>query len=221
MRRITSLLVVFAVICIAATASADEKAVKLFNGKNLEGWGSFAFKSDAKIDDIWSVKDGVMVCKGEPLGYLYTKQDYDNYKLTVEWRWPDKPGNSGILLRIAADPVSFLPKCAEAQLKAGSAGDIYGFYGCTIKGPEDRFKIANSPALGEIHALPKIKAAEKKPGEWNTAEVTVDGGTITVVVNGEEINQATDCNVASGRIGLQSEGGEIHFRTVELVPITK
>ncbi len=221
MRRIVSLLVVFAVICIAATASADEKAVKLFNGKNLEGWGSFAYKSEAKIDDIWSVKDGAMVCKGEPIGFLYTKKDYDNYKLTVEWRWAGEPGNNGILLRIAGDPITFLPKCAECQLKAGSAGDIYGFYGCTIKGPEVRFKIIDSEALGEIHALPKTKAAEKKTGEWNKAEVTVDGGTITVVVNGEEVNKATDCNLTTGRIGLQSEGGEIHFRTVELVPIEK
>jgi len=67
----------------------------------------------------------------------------------------------------------------------------------------------------------KAKDAEKKPGEWNKAQVTVDGGTITVVVNGEEVNKATDCDVIAGHIGLQSEGGEVHFRNVRLTPIKK
>ena len=34
--------------------------------------------------------------------------------------------------------------------------------------------------------------------------------------NGEKVNEATGLDVVAGTIGLQSEGGEIHFRTVEL-----
>ncbi len=33
------------------------------------------------------------------------------------------------------------------------------------------------------------------------------------MVNGEKVNEATDCDVTAGAIGLQSEGGEIHFRS--------
>ncbi len=79
--------------------------------------------------------------------------------------------------------------------------------------------IKDHDPLGTFVGVGKIKANEKKPGEWNKYEITVDGGTITVVVNGEEVNRATDCDVVAGRIGLQSEGGEIHFRTVKLIPL--
>ena len=41
---------------------------------------------------------------------------------------------------------------------------------------------------------------------------------IDVVLNGMLVNQATGCDVRPGKIGLQSEGGVIHFRTVALTP---
>ena len=56
------------------------------------------------------------------------------------------------------------------------------------------------------------------------AGVTMAGltsGTITVKVNGKQLNQAIDCDSQAGKIGLQSEGGEIHFRTVRLTPLGK
>ena len=231
MRRILSLLVVSAFLaCLCNVTVAEDQAAKkkggrgirLFNGENLDGWKSFAFESEAKTDDIWSVKDGTLVCKGEPLGYLFTEKKYANYKLRISWRWAgEEPGNSGILLRTSSEAVSFLPKCAECQLRAGSAGDLYGFHGYKLKGAEDRFAVRESGKLGTIYAVTKAKAAEKDAGKWNKAEITVDGGTITVVINGEEVNRATDCDAIAGHIGLQSEGGEIHFRNVRLIPIKK
>jgi len=41
-----------------------------------------------------------------------------------------------------------------------------------------------------------------------------------VKVNGKTVNQATGCEVLAGQIGLQSEGGEIHFRRAELKPLS-
>ncbi|MBN2476550.1 MAG: DUF1080 domain-containing protein [Pirellulales bacterium] len=234
MRRIASWLVVVTVlfgICSAAPAQdkpakkkpAGGKLVKLFDGESLEGWECFTIAPDVKREDVWSVQDGILVCKGEPLGYLHTKKKYANYKLVVVWRWaPDtEPGNNGILLRVTGDAVDFLPKCAECQLKSGSAGDLYGFHGYQLQGDEARFKVIEHEKLGQIRAVEKIKGMEKPPGKWNKAEITVDGGTITVVVNGEKVNEATDCDVVAGHIGLQSEGGQIHFRRVALTPIEK
>jgi hypothetical protein len=60
---------------------------------------------------------------------------------------------------------------------------------------------------------------EKAPGEWNTVEVVVDGPLVKVTVNDKLVNEATDCEVVAGPIGLQSEGGEIHFRKVEVTPL--
>ena len=227
MRRITCLLfvaVVLGTLCGSAVAADDSKTVKLFNGACLEGWDCFTVKPEVKMQDVWSVKDGVLICKGEPLGYISTKKEFTNFELVVEWRWAPgkKPGNSGVLLRITGDSVVFLPKCVEAQLQSGSAGDIWGFYGFGLTGDKERFrKIENHDQLGTFVGVGKAKAAEKEPGEWNKYEITLDEGTLTLVVNGEQVNQATDCDVTAGKIGLQSEGGEIHFRTVELTPIEK
>jgi hypothetical protein len=203
-------------------AAEGDKAIDLLAGDSLDGWNVFLVDSKIKKEDVWNVKDGVLVCKGEPLGYLYTKQQFKNFKLTLQWRWaPGKePGNSGVLLRIAGDAVTFLPKCAEAQLKSGSAGDIWGFYGYQLKGDSARLrKIENHEQLGNFMGVGLIKANEKEPGQWNTYDITVDQGQLTLVVNGEKVNEATDCDVLAGAIGLQSEGGEIHFRSIHVTPL--
>ena len=88
---------------------------------------------------------------------------------------------------------------------------MYGFQGFKIGGDEER--------LSEISIgwrLGKIQANENQPGDWNRYEITADGDRITLMVNGELVNEARGCDVRPGRIGLQSEGGIIHFRTVAL-----
>ncbi len=218
------------VSCAAVTATAadkgekgekGDKAVDLFDGKSLSGWGCYLADENVKMEDVWSVDDGVLVCKGEPFGYLHTKKKYTNYKLIVEWRWPPgaEPGNSGVLLRIVGDAVSFLPKCVEAQLKSGDAGDLWAFYGASIRGDADRMRvIKDHELLGDFAGVGKIKANEKPPGQWNKYEITLDGPDVTVVVNGEKVNEATGLDMVPGRIGLQSEGAPVHFRSVKLIP---
>ena len=194
-------------------------AIDLFDGKSLAGWEHYLVKPDLKMSDVWSVRDGLLVCKGTPMGYLATKKEFTNFKLVVEWRWPPgKPtGNSGVLMRITGKPRA-LPKCVEAQLKAGSAGDVYGFHGFNVKGAA-RMISAENKFVGKLSGVSKIKGAEKKPGQWNKYEITFNGGDITVILNGEKVNEATGCDVVAGKIGLQSEGGEVHFRTVRLTPL--
>jgi hypothetical protein len=210
----------FAVMTPIQTARADEpaaKTVKLFNGKDLAGWEHFLVDENAKMEDVWSVADGILVCQGKPGGYLATKGEYENFKLVVEWRWPEQPGNSGVLMRITGKP-TMLPNCVEAQLQNGNAGDMYGFQGFKIDGDQDR-KFANPNAAGGLIGVRKIQANENEPGQWNKYEITVDGEQITLIVNGKKVNAATGCDVRAGKIGLQSDGGIIHFRTVELTPL--
>ena len=40
-------------------------------------------------------------------------------------------------------------------------------------------------------------------------------------MNGKMVNEATGCDVRAGKIGLQSEGGVIHFHTVTLTPLER
>jgi hypothetical protein len=218
MRHLTTLsaLVSLFLLLTAATDLCGEE-VKLFNGKDLTGWEHFLVDDDVKMEDVWSVQDGLLICKGKPGGYLCTKKEYESFKLVVEWRWPGEPSNSGVLLRITGEPM-MLPKCAEAQLKSGDAGAIYGFQGFKVDGDKDRW-FERPQAVGGLTGVKKIEGNENAPGEWNKYEITLDGGTLTLIVNGKKVNEAVNCDIRPGKIGLQSEGGEIHFRTVTLTPI--
>jgi len=60
---------------------------------------------------------------------------------------------------------------------------------------------------------------EKSLGEWNTYEITLWQGHCVLRVNGQILNQAWDCLEIPGKICLQSEGAEIHFRDIQLTPL--
>jgi hypothetical protein len=62
---------------------------------------------------------------------------------------------------------------------------------------------------------------EKPTGEWNTLEVVCDGGTITVILNGILVNQATKSSHTEGKLQFQSEGAELFFRKIEIRPLLK
>ena len=226
MHRTLTVLALLTMIALLANSTISAEPApsgeqQLFNGNDLSGWGFFLVNPKTKIEEVWSVRDGVLICKGEPMGYLVTKKKFKNFKLVVEWRWaPGKtPGNSGVLMRITGKP-TMPPNCVEAQLKSGSAGDMYGFQGFKIDGDKARRKdVPKHKLAGHLRALSKITGNEKEPGEWNRYEITANGGTITLIVNGKKVNQATGCDIRAGHIGLQSEGGEIHFRKVSLTPL--
>jgi len=214
------------VLLAALAAAAEPPAVRLFDGKDLAGWSSFLVDPKAKTEDVWSVRDGVLVCRGEPLGYLHTDAEYTSFRLVVEWRWAPgasarlgKTPNSGVLMRVNGGPKA-VPRAIEAQLRSGDAGDLYGFWGMTIEGaPARRREKKGDAMLGDMVGFSKVEAAEKPEGEWNVYEITLDGPSIVVRVNGKTVNEARGATVLPGRIALQSEGGEIHFRRVELTPI--
>ncbi len=58
-----------------ARAAEGPLPVSLFNGKDLSGWTFFLVDPKVKMEDVWSVRDGLLVCKGEPLGYLATPRN--------------------------------------------------------------------------------------------------------------------------------------------------
>ena len=209
-------------ILVAATSFAAEPVpVELFNGRDLSGWKAYSSKEGVAQGDVWTVRDGMIVCVGEPIGWLATERSFTNFTLTAEWRWApgQEPGNSGIFLRLTGAPRA-LPRCYEVQLKHGSAGDLFGFHGLpsAVDDASRRLEIKGHELGGDLSGAKRAAGEEKKPGEWNRAEITVKGGEIAVSINGQPANRLTGCAVAGGSIALQSEGGEVHFRSVRIVP---
>lgn len=194
--------------------------IDLFNGKDIDSWKAVLAESGKK-EDVWKVQDGLLICKGEPMGYLATAESFTNFKLLVEWRWAPggKPGNNGVLMRING-PERPLPRCIEAQLRSGDAGDVYGFHGMKIDGDAARLrKVTGHEMGGDLTGVKKIAPNENEPGEWNRYEIQLKGGDLKVWVNGKPANEATGCEIVAGPVGIQSEGGEIHFRTIRLTPL--
>jgi hypothetical protein len=191
--------------------SRDKDTLTLFNGKDFEGWHIYLKDADSDAEDVWKVRDGAIWCTGNPTGFLRTKEEYSDFKLVLEWRWPEKPGNSGVLLRMSGEE-KIWPQCLEAQLMHKRAGDFVGM-GCSFN--ENKAK-KGSP----ISYTPRMNdSSEKELGGWNTYEITCKGDTIEASVNGQVQNKATGVSLRKGYIGLQSEGIPIMFKNISLTPL--
>lgn len=204
----------FSSIALAATlllglpmGVSAQKTHTLFNGKNLNNWNFVVENNAVPAEQVFGIQNGVIHIKGQPFGYMYTKEKYSNYKLHVEWRWPDGASNSGIFLLIA-DPKNPFPNGIECQLHAGDAGDFVLLGGSELaefEGPRPEF-----PVVKKAH-----DSSEKPVGEWNEANIFVKNGVITVYINGVYQNTGTN-KVKEGFVGLQSEGHDVQFRNVTL-----
>jgi len=182
--------------------------IQLFNGKNLSNW-VFHLK-DPAVDPstVFSVKDGVVHIKGDPFGYMRTKDVYSEYTLHVEWRYPGEASNSGVFIH-AQLPDTIWLKCFECQLKSGSAGDFVCMNGAKMNEMKNNSRV-----------VAKMGASSEKPvGEWNSMEVICKSNTIEVIVNGTLQNKATGISDTKGHICLQSEGKDIEFRNVFLTKL--
>lgn len=189
--------------------------VALFNGADTKGWTAFSPETKGQTPEsagTWTVKDGLLICSGSPKGYLRTEATYTNYILRLEWRLNPETkaaGNSGVLFGITGDDKVW-PKCLEAQLMTGSAGDLINL---------GQYKMTGDPARTKGRGTPRAHDAERGAGEWNDYEIIVNHGDVVLKVNGEEVNHATGVEEVAGHIGLQSEGTEFQFRNVRLVPL--
>ncbi|WP_201750204.1 3-keto-disaccharide hydrolase [Tautonia marina] len=189
--------------------------VALFNGNDLSGWTAVLADENAKAEDVWSVHDGVLHCKGQPVGYIKTEKEYSNYELSLQWRFPQgsQGGNSGVLVH-TSEPgaIGIWPKSIEVQLHRGDAGDFW------VIGTDLNVKNEEERKMGRRH-LNLTDDSENPIGEWNTMVIVCQKDRITVTVNGDLVNEASDCSVTAGAISLQSEGAPIEFREIVLTPL--
>lgn len=190
--------------------------IDLFNGKDLSGWTCELTDKGVGMEQVWSVENGVLKCTGNPAGYLRTKQEYSDYVLTLEWRWP--PGtpngaNNGVLVHVSTPgALGIWPKSIEVQLATGNAGDFW------IIGTELDVENEAQRKQDRRH-LNLTDDSERPHGEWNQMEITCRGDEIVVKVNGHLVNHATNCSVTRGAIALQSEGAPIEYRNIRLTPL--
>lgn len=76
-----------------------------------------------------------------------------------------------------------------------------------------------SPDWKDVIDFRGAKDVEKPVGKWNKMECIASGDTLTVILNGVVVNQTFNVKPSKGRIQIQSEGAEIIFRRVDLIPL--
>lgn len=155
---------------------------------------------------VFLFEKNVLKISGISSGYIRTKKAYKNYVLSLEWRWTQKAGNSGVLVHIQPKDTIW-PVCYQVQQKAQAAGDIICMNGLWAKECTDSVKFT---------VAKKLDSNEKKPSEWNNMKVICRKNKITVYINGVFQNEITGLTSNKGFIGFQNEGTPLEFRNVEI-----
>ncbi len=172
----------------------EEGWVRLFDGQSLFGW--FVVGSAD-----WQIAEGgvVKVTRGER-SYLCTSFQIPNYELQLEFR-SDADSNSGVFLRTGPQPQDVGFDCLELNIA-----------------PSD-----NPFPTGSFVERKKLEPAELgkfDPTQWHTYQIRVAGKQVQVSLDGKQIMQLDDIEVApNGHISLQHNSGRVEFRNVLLRPI--
>jgi len=223
---LTSLMcAVLAALAVAfpAIAEAPAQFQPIFNGQDLTGWINVN-----TAEDTWSVRDGLLVCTGKPIGVMRSEKQYENFLLHIEWRHMEAGGNSGVFVwsEGTVPEGRQLPKGVETQMleldwvnlhkdKDGNPqpiayvhGELFGANGAVTEPDNPRGSRSKS-----------IENRCKGKGEWNVYDVVCVDGVIKLSVNGKFVNGIRNSSVKKGYLCLESEGAEIHFRNIQLLEL--
>ncbi|MBI2424263.1 MAG: DUF1080 domain-containing protein [Candidatus Hydrogenedentes bacterium] len=178
-----------------------------------------------KPKKVWTVEDGVLTASEDQA--LWTKKDYNNFILDLEFKTADGT-NSGVIV-YCSKTSDWIPNSVEVQI----ADDF-------------NEKWANSDKTWQCGAifghLAPTKSAVKKPGEWNRFTIRCVEQQIDVMLNGElvtsmDMSKWTSAKTnpdgsaipewlstpfaklpAHGKIGLQGKhaGAPIWFRNIKI-----
>jgi hypothetical protein len=176
-RRAFAALALASAVCLAAESSGDFKPL-------------FApdFSNAINTKNVWSViEEGVITASAdEP---LWSKDEYENFVVDLDFKSADGT-NSGVMV-YCTDPKNWIPNSVEIQIADDFAE-----------------KWAKAPKSWQCAAIfgrkAPTKSVVKKPGEWNHMTITCKGQHITVVLNGEQVN---DINMADWKSATKNPDG--------------
>ena len=154
LRRSTTHLILLSLLCInpaAISAQADDAKkspsreaavspvdgpIRLFNGKNLDGF--YTWIRGSQYDDpkqVFTVQDGMLRISGDGYGGLVTEKAYRDYHMIIEFKWggktwgdrEDRARDSGVLVHCWGADGGYSNTwmaSIEAQIIEGGVGDI-------------------------------------------------------------------------------------------------
>ena len=183
--------------------TGQTETIKLFNGKDFTGWGG-----DVKY---WSIVDGVIVGKNTakvPVStYLVTDRTFTDFRLLATVKLVESEMHSGIAMWGHLAPEKGHPYTYAGLLVMFPSN--WGFFDLHERGglPVDG---GPAKAVGKQH-------------DWNDLEILAQGNRVRLVVNGKQVVDYREPDLAyvrPGPIGLQLHSNdvpqEIHFKGLEL-----
>lgn len=179
-----------------ARLPAGESAVRLFNGKDLNGWDGFTGR-------YFTVEDGIIVGRNtaetapKSSTYLLTEKSYGNFRLIFESRLVTSEMHSGISFWGKAITKDDGPFTYQGHLVMYPSA--YGYY--DLFGRNSVFK----DTLG-------VARAAGRQHDWNRMEILAIGNRIRHVVNGRLVADWSDPQPETcqpGPIGLQLHSNKV------------
>ena len=221
---VMAVVLLFTILSISSFTLAEDvpQWKDLFNGKDLTGWVNV--NTD---EDTWYVKDGLLVCKGMPIGVMRSDRQYENFLLHVEWMHMEAGGNSGVFAWSEGQVPEGknLPSGMEIQMleldwvnqnvRNGVTPPIAYVHG-ELFGAGDMKTTPDNPRGSRSKSL---ENRCKGKGEWNVYDVVAVDGVIKLSVNGKFVNGVSHSSVKKGYLCLESEGKEIHFRNIKILEL--
>ena len=182
LRLLVTLGLVFTMFTEVMAADPDGGR-QLFNGKDLDGWEHIG-------PGRFVLEDGLLKTEGG-MGLLwYTKEKFGNCVLRVVYKTSQPSDNSGVYIRIAdkpKDPWYAVHHGYEVQIAESPGAPSYR-------------------TTGAIYSFAEAKAKPaKKPGEWNTLEITLSGERVQTAINGVAV---ADFDPDAPPPKLQERGGQ-------------
>lgn len=194
MKKMKKSLMAMVMVALALPAIAEDGAVDLFNGENLEGW------TQRNGTATYEVKDGTIVgttADGSPNSFLCTDKEFADFDLSFEVKVDDRL-NSGVQIRSKTYKTR-TGRVNGPQVEIEASGE---------KGAEAGYIYGEALSTGWLTPKDKLKPHKHfKDGEWNQYRILAEGPRIRVWINGELISDLTDekrhKSHPQGFIGLQ------------------
>jgi hypothetical protein len=221
-RQIFICMLAFVFAAAAGHFAVAEDVVQLFDGKTLKGWTTL---DGRPVTGGWEVVDGMihLNSKNGRSGAIITAKEYDNYRLTFDWRIASG-GNNGLKYRVRNYSGRWL--------------------GCEYQLLDDNVHKQGGSPQHSTGALYDLYSASRQKrilpaGKFNTSEVVVDGDRIEHWLNGKLVltvdvgsddwrrrvsrSKFSDLHgfgeAGPSRIMLTDHGSEIWYRNIKLEPL--
>lgn len=189
-------------------AHESQAFTTLFNGKDLSGWQGAV--------DNYEVVDGTIRCKSGHGGQLLTEKEYANFIARLEFKLPPG-GNNGLAIRSPGEGDVAYAGMTELQI---------------LDNDHPKYaKLDPRQYHGSAYGMAAAHRGYLRPtGEWNFQQVTVDGSTITVELNGNIVLQTDLSEITefmaerphpgkdrtSGYFGFAGHNDPVEFRNVSI-----